>query len=191
MRDRVRSLPLGIDLSPFAHPSEEVRERERELRARFGEPLWLGVGRLVYYKGFEVALEALSHAPGILAIAGTGPLREALERRARTLGVRERVAFLGHVPDVELRGLYRAATALWFPSLARSEGYGLAQVEAMASGCPVINTLLPGSGVRGRLATAAVERATKELSAEVMGRRCVELYREALDLHQRPRERAG
>ncbi|HYV46853.1 MAG TPA: glycosyltransferase [Myxococcaceae bacterium] len=222
MRERVRSLPLGIDVAPFARPSAEVLEAERAARARFGSPLWLGVGRLVYYKGFEVALEALARAPGTLAIAGTGPLREALERRARALGVSDRVAFLGHVPDAELRGLYRAATALWFPSLARSEGYGLAQVEAMASGCPVINTLLPGSGVpwvspheqtglsvpvrdapalaaaaarlasdaalRPRLSAAAVERATKELSAEVMGARCVEMYREVLG---RPREQAG
>lgn len=225
LRDRVRPLPLGIDLTPFTRPAAEVLERERELRARFGAPLWLGVGRLVYYKGFEVALEALVRAPGTLAIAGSGPLREALERRAKALGVQERVLFLGHVPDVELRALYRAATALWFPSLARSEGYGLAQVEAMASGCPVINTLLPGSGVpwvsphevtglsvpvrdapalaaaatrlasdgalRGRLSAAAVARATSELSAEVMGRRCVELYREALGRHERPQERAG
>ena len=227
MRDRVRSLPLGIDLSPFSRPSEEVQEHERALRARLGAPLWLGVGRLVYYKGFEVALEALAHAPGKLAIAGTGPLREALERRARALGVADRVAFLGHVPQAELAGAYRAATALWFPSIARSEGYGLAQVEAMASGCPVINTLLPGSGVpwvsphertglsvpvgdaralaaaaarlasdsglRARLSAAAAERAASELSAEVMGRRCVELYREALELRERPRprERAG
>jgi rhamnosyl/mannosyltransferase len=225
LRDRVRSLPLGIDLTPFTQPGEEVLERERELRARFREPLWLGVGRLVYYKGFEVALEALVHAPGTLVIAGSGPLREALERRARALGVQGRALFLGHVPDVELRALYRAATALWFPSLARSEGYGLAQVEAMASGCPVINTLLSGSGVpwvspheltglsvpvrdaralaaaatrlatdgalRKRLSAAAAARATSELSAEVMGRRCVELYREALGRHGRPQERTG
>jgi glycosyltransferase involved in cell wall biosynthesis len=40
----------------------------------------------------------------------------------------------------EIVGAYHAATALWFPSNARSEGFGLVQVEAMASGCPVISS---------------------------------------------------
>ena len=47
----------------------------------------------------------------------------------------------------QLVGAYQAATALWFPSNARSEGFGLAQVEAMASGCPVLNAAVPHSGV--------------------------------------------
>jgi rhamnosyl/mannosyltransferase len=42
---------------------------------------------------------------------------------------------------------YQAANSFWFPSNARSESFGLAQVEAMASGCPVINTAIPNSGV--------------------------------------------
>jgi rhamnosyl/mannosyltransferase len=57
------------------------------------------------------------------------------------------VAWLGHVTPDELAGAYQAAAALWFPSNARSEGFGLVQVEAMASGCPVINTAVPDSGV--------------------------------------------
>jgi rhamnosyl/mannosyltransferase len=54
---------------------------------------------------------------------------------------------MGYQGFEEVVGAYHAATALWFPSNARSEGFGLVQVEAMASGCPVINTAIPGSGV--------------------------------------------
>jgi glycosyltransferase involved in cell wall biosynthesis len=61
--------------------------------------------------------------------------------------VANRVIWRGQVSQAELIGAYHAATALWFPSNARSEGFGLVQVEALASGCPVINTALAGSGV--------------------------------------------
>ncbi len=53
----------------------------------------------------------------------------------------------GRLKDEQLVGAYQAAAALWFPSNARSEAYGLVQVEAMASGRPVINTTIPDSGV--------------------------------------------
>jgi rhamnosyl/mannosyltransferase len=55
--------------------------------------------------------------------------------------------FAGYLDDDELAGAYRAANALWFPSNARSEAFGLSQVESMASGCPVLNTSVPHSGV--------------------------------------------
>src|SRR5205814_697475 len=58
-----------------------------------------------------------------------------------------RVVFLGDLPCRQIVPYYLAATAFWFPSNARSEAFGLVQVEAMASGCPVINTAIPGSGV--------------------------------------------
>lgn len=146
--EKVRPLPLGIELAPFLAPSATALAHEKRLREESaGEPLWLTVGRLVYYKGLEVALEALRDVPGRLLAIGTGPARAGLERRARALGVAGRVTWAGHVDMDALVGAYRAATALWFPSVARSEGFGLAQVEAMASGCPVINTDVPHSGV--------------------------------------------
>jgi rhamnosyl/mannosyltransferase len=66
---------------------------------------------------------------------------------AEQLGVTSRVIWAGRLNDDQLIGAYHAATALWFPSNARSEAFGLVQVEALACGCPVINTDIPGSGV--------------------------------------------
>lgn len=145
--ERVRPLPLGIDLSPFLEPPSSVLRIASDWRARYGSPLWLCVGRLVYYKGLENAVRALADVPGRLAIIGRGPLESQLKALAVEVGVAERIEWCGSVDAGTLAGAYRAATALWFPSNARSEGFGLVQVEAMASGCPVINTSVPHSGV--------------------------------------------
>ncbi len=141
------SLPMGIDLEPYLQPSPGSRAHAQHLRTTFGEPIWLMVGRLIYYKGIDVALRALRDIPGTLVVIGTGPLERDLRDLAESLGVAERVVWMGHASRDELCGSYQAATALWFPSIARSEAFGLVQVEALASSCPVINTAIPHSGV--------------------------------------------
>ena len=146
-REKVRIVPLGIDTEPYVRPSAEALSHAARFRQEHGDPLWLAVGRLVYYKGFVNALRALPQVPGKLMLVGVGPLRAELERQAKELGVADRVVWLPHLSPDELVGAYHAATAFWFPSNARSEAFGLVQVEAMASGCPVINTAIPGSGV--------------------------------------------
>ncbi|MCP3164886.1 glycosyltransferase [Myxococcus qinghaiensis] len=147
-RSKVRALPLGIDLGPYLQPSAEALRAEAHWRQEAGgEPLWLVVGRLVYYKGLFTALEALTHVPGRLMVVGVGPLEEEARARAKVLGVADRVTWAGYLPPDSLTGAYRAATALWFPSNARSEAYGLSQAEAMACGLPVLNTAIAHSGV--------------------------------------------
>jgi rhamnosyl/mannosyltransferase len=145
--DKVGVLTFGIDLRPYLEPSAAAREQARRLRAEHGEPLWLSVGRLVYYKGLHNAVRALADVPGRWLVIGEGPAKPELQRLAAEVCVADRIAWRGHVGEDELVGAYHAATALWFPSNARSEGFGLVQVEAMASGCPVINAAVPGSGV--------------------------------------------
>jgi rhamnosyl/mannosyltransferase len=144
---RVEVLPMGLDLAPYREPSEADRAEAAAIRARYPGPIWLGCGRLIYYKGFLNAVRALAEVPGTLLVVGEGPDRPALEAEARRLGVADRVALLGAMPYQEVVPYYLAAEAFWFPSNARSEAFGLVQVEAMAAGCPVLNTAIPHSGV--------------------------------------------
>jgi rhamnosyl/mannosyltransferase len=146
-RPKVETLPLGLDLVAYLDPSPAALAHAEQLRKRHPGPIWLSVGRLVYYKALEVALRALREVPGTMVVIGTGPMEEQWKRQATELGVADRVAWRGRAPDDELIGAYHAATALWFPSNARSEAYGQVQVEAMASGCPVVNAAVPHSGV--------------------------------------------
>lgn len=112
-----------------------------------GEPLVLFVGRLVYYKGLEVLLDALRLTERArLAIVGVGPLKAALVERAERLGITNRVKFLDAVPEERLRSLYKSARFLVLPSVAPSEAFGMVQLESMAAGRPVISTDLK-SGV--------------------------------------------
>lgn len=139
--DRVRIVPYGIRAEEFetADPDEVARIRER-----YGPKIVLGVGRLVYYKGFDYLVRSMAAVDGTLVILGDGPLRQALQERAAEAGVADRVALPGAVPD--LVPWYHAATVFALPSIARSEAFGIVQLEAMAAGTPVVNTKLD-SGV--------------------------------------------
>lgn len=146
-RDKVRIVPYGIDLEQFTE-TEALQREARAVRERFGQgPLLLAVGRLIYYKGFEFAIRALPLVAGArLLVIGDGPLRGQLEKLARELGVAERVTFLGEILNERVTPYYLASDVYVMPSIAKSEGFGIVQIEAMACGVPVVNTRLP-SGV--------------------------------------------
>jgi glycosyltransferase involved in cell wall biosynthesis len=140
-RERCRIIPFGIPLAQFDHPNAiEVSK----IRKEYGPRIVLGVGRLVYYKGFEYLIRAMRDIEGHLLIVGNGPLRDELEKEALTVGVSNRVTFLTNVQDV--RPYYHAADVFALSSIARSEAFGIVQLEAMACGKPVVNTNLD-SGV--------------------------------------------
>lgn len=101
-RHKVRVLPFGIEVSPYLHPAAEVCAAAAEWRATHGQPLWLAVGRLVYYKGLHNALRALREVPGRLLVVGTGPLEGELRQLAGTLGVADRVVWRPRLSDRDL-----------------------------------------------------------------------------------------
>jgi rhamnosyl/mannosyltransferase len=142
-RAKCRVIPYGIDGAEF-RPRDAVAIAA--IQRRYGARLVLAVGRLVYYKGFEYLIRAMTNVRGHLLIAGDGPLRARLQAEATRSGVAARVTFLGNVTRAALLDYYQAADVFALPSVARSEAFGIVQLEAMASGVPVVNTRLP-SGV--------------------------------------------
>jgi glycosyltransferase involved in cell wall biosynthesis len=139
---RCAVVPLGIEADRFAQADPR---HVASIRARYDAPLALFVGRLRYYKGLHVLLNAMPSVRGELLIGGSGPERERLERQAAQLGVAERVHFLGDIPDDELPALFQSADVFVMPAHLRAEALGLAQIEALASGLPCVSTEL-GTG---------------------------------------------
>jgi glycogen(starch) synthase len=136
---RVTVIPNGIDPAEL-QPVADLDELRRRFAAP-GERLVLLVGRLVYEKGFQLALEAL---PGLIErlgnvrfiVAGSGTHEQELRSQARDLGLDDHGVFLGWIGDDVLHSLYRISDLCVVPSIY--EPFGLVALEAMASGCPCL-----------------------------------------------------
>ncbi|MBL8046188.1 MAG: glycosyltransferase [Anaerolineales bacterium] len=137
VKDKLALVPIGVDVSRFSpRPAPATTP-----------PTLLFVGQLRHYKGVDDLLRALKHLDTNvqLLIAGDGPQRAHWKVLTHELGLRERVNFLGNVPDAELPALYQRASVFVLPSTSRAESYGTVLVEAMASGLPCVTTEI-GSG---------------------------------------------
>ena len=142
-REKCVIVPYGIDPAeyekrPHLHPYDAHLYHKDAKKILF-------TGRLVYYKGADILLEAFSNvkANAELFFAGTGILEDDLRQRAETLGIAERVHFLGRRMTPELRDFFAECDVFVLPSVAESEAFGIVQLEAMIYGKPVINTALP------------------------------------------------
>jgi alpha-1,6-mannosyltransferase len=158
-------VPLGVDLTMFSPASASATLRS-ELTSR-GELLLVYAGRLSAEKRPDLVVRALGHVlvggrRARLVIAGDGPLRRTLEKAAATLPV----TFLGFVTGrAELARLLASADVVISPGPL--ETFGLAALEALASGTPLVTAttgalpelLAPGAGVAAPSAPKAIARA--------------------------------
>ncbi len=148
---RCRVVPLSVDVARFTSPNPAA---VAALRTRYAQPysreipsLLLFVGRLRYYKGLHILIEALSHLrrSAHLLIVGSGPEEQRLKAQVQALGLGQRVHFLGDVADADLPNVYAAAQVFVLPSHLRAEAFGIVQLEAQAAGLPIVCTEL-GTG---------------------------------------------
>jgi glycogen(starch) synthase len=185
--ERVAVIPNGIDPSDLRRADQEEMRRIREKFARPDEKLVLLIGRLVYEKGFHVALEAMPRVVSNLGkvrflVAGSGTHELELRAQATELGLDEHGTFLGWIGDDVLHTLYRISDLTVVPSIY--EPFGLVALEAMASGCPCLvadtgglREVVPheevGLRFRSRDPESLAEVATRVLADDELGRRLV------------------
>lgn len=135
-------IPLGIDLSPFLTNNER---NVSSIKKKYGSPIVLFVGKLRYYKGLQYLIEAMKDVSAKLIVIGNGPMEEEWKSLVSKIDMNEKIHFLGEIGSDMLADYYQAADLFVLPACERSEAFGLVQVEAMASGLPVISTEL-GTG---------------------------------------------
>ncbi len=143
-RDKCRVVPLGIDLAPFDR-LEHHRSEGEGLKQRYGTPLVVFVGKLRHYKGLDVLIDAMSDVRASLVIVGDGPVEREVRERIAARGLGDRVFLAGAVAEDRLMAFLAAADVGVLPSTQVSEALGMALVEFMAAGVPVVCTEL-GTG---------------------------------------------
>jgi len=142
VKEKCEVVHYGIDVKRF-ELTEKVSKKAKEIRNHYGDNIVLFVGRLIYYKGVEFLVKATKDVKGQLILIGDGPLENDLKKLAVNLGIADRVHFIGKVVDDDLPAYYHACDVFVLPSVARSEAFGLVQLEAHACGKPVVSTDLP------------------------------------------------
>lgn len=143
---KVQVIPIGIsDNRP-----EACSVKAQALRRRFGgRRIVFALGRMTYYKGFDVLIDAAALLPDDCAvlIGGDGELLETYRAQVVARGLSDRVHLLGHVNDADLASHFEACDVFCMPSTVRAEAYGVAMVEAMVMSKPIVATDIAGSGV--------------------------------------------
>lgn len=147
--EKCRVAAYGIDIKKYLSVKREPYFAEKMTNKNHKKIFF--TGRLVYYKGVDVLLDAMKYISEKkkdsmdmeLFIAGTGPLEEGLRQKAALYKIDGCVHFLGRLPGDELKLAFADCDLFVLPSVEVSEAFGLVQLEAMVYGKPVINTALP------------------------------------------------
>jgi glycosyltransferase involved in cell wall biosynthesis len=174
-KQKCRVVPYGIRVNRFDLTAVTSKMADQ---LRSDGPAILFIGRLVYYKGIEYLIQAMSRVNARLWIIGTGPLETDLQQLTVQLNMQSKVRFLGNVSDEDVPAYYHACDVFVLPSVANSEMFGMVQLEAMTCRKPVVTTNLPTGvsyvnkhGVTGLLVPSRKPAALAEAINKLLGSR--------------------
>ena len=144
--NKTKYLPIGLDLNTLKINEDLYNSLKSNDTNSFKI---IFIGRLVGYKGLKYLIKAFSslNHQFELNIVGDGPLLLEMKNLVNELKLDNQVNFLGNINDEDKYSYLKYSDILVLPSISRNEAYGIAQIEAMAFGKPVISTKIHRSGV--------------------------------------------
>ncbi len=166
-QERCEVIPLGIDHHRLETKDPGAQEAAEQLWGNTPGLRVLAVGRLTYYKGHEVLIDAAARVSNVrVVIAGGGERQARLAAQIAGARMESRVCLAGLAPDGLLHALMASCDLLCLPSLERTEAFGLVLLEAMHFGKPVVVSDIPGSGTGWLVAQAGHGVLTRPGDAE-------------------------
>ncbi len=133
-KNKIEVIPYSINPQKY-----QLSQKIKQKTSRF----ILFIGRLIYYKGLNILLEALRDTNIQLIIIGEGPLKEDLQKYIKNNFPNNQVTIRAPLPFQDLLTYLHTCEFLVLPSIQNSEAFGIVQLEAMACKKPVISTNLP------------------------------------------------
>jgi len=146
-------IPYPVNVEKFKPNQKENEILRQELGLKNNAFVVLGVGRLIYKKGFRYLIEAFAgiakkHKEAHLVIGGDGDLKNELETLASDLGIKSKVTFAGNIERDKISAYYNMCDVFVMPSISDAQGniddQPVALIEAMACGKPIVASNFPG-----------------------------------------------
>lgn len=173
-RGKCQVIPLEIDNKRLINPTDAQISAAMAMWPKPDETRFLAVGRLTYYKGYDLLIRAMKDVPsGSLVIVGEGELRSALMALIEELQLTEKVRLVGAVSSPQLAAFYCAADTFCMTSIDRSEAFGVVLLEAAHYGCPLFVMDVPGSGVGSVARRFGAKPVTGEVTPETVLRELI------------------
>jgi len=139
------SIPIGIHENTLTVNKDKLEELKKKYA---NKKIVFSIGRHVYYKGFEYLIKSAKYLDDeiLIVIGGSGPLTDKLTKLIEDQNLNKKVELVGRIHQEDLGAYYVISKIFCLPSIARSEAFGVVQLEAMTFKKPLIATKIFGSG---------------------------------------------
>ncbi len=174
--DKTQVIPLGLADTNTPSVTEADKAWATKQWQEQGLKV-LQVGRLTYYKGQTVLLEALAQTQGIeVLIAGTGELKDKLAQHIETLNISDKARLLGFVSSGQLQALFASCDCFCLPSIERTEAFGVVLLEAMRYRKPLLVSKLTDSGMSWVVEAGKTGALVEPNNPEALAKALIDCY---------------